>query len=308
MYDPLDYEGMNTYMGTRSPTGTNENDLNTRYFFRCLYQRALSIVDFDIPEGWNYNYFKNVLFGNGFIGVVKTDQYGIVPQICTLGGYGLYLQPTWLDVAQPLLQFKGTIGKDCEIIKLTPDYRGICDIVEHYANQLAICFTSVKVSLFNSRLSYLALGKNKTAVEALKIIAEKITAGEGFVFADKILKGEDLSREEPIFTQALDPARNYITDKLLSDMQTILNAFDREIGIPVIDDKKERRIETEVNTLLSDTGSRLEVWKRCLKETVDNVNRLFPELNITFTTILDKEGGEEDVTYSETDIDRALQL
>lgn len=291
MYDPLDYEGMNAYMGTRSPTGTNENDLNTRYFFRCLYHRALSIVDFDLPEGWNYNYFKNVLFGNGFIGVVKTDQYGIVPQICTLGGYGLYLQPTWLDVAQPLLQFKGTIGKDCEIIKLTPDYRGICDIVEHYANQLAICFTSVKVSLFNSRLAYLALGKNKSAVEALKIIAEKITAGEGFVFADKILKGEDLSKEEPIFTQALDPAKNYITDKLLSDMQTILNAFDREIGIPVIDDKKERRIETEVNTLLSDTGSRLEVWKRCLRETVDNVNRLFPELNLTFTTILDEEGG-----------------
>lgn len=306
MYDPLDYEGMNSYMGTRSPTGTVENDLNSRYFFRCLYQRALSIVDFGLPEVWNYNYFKNVLFGNGFIGIVKTGQYGIVPQICTLGGYGLYLQPTWLDVAQPLLQFKGTIGKDCEIIKLTPDYRGICDIVEHYANQLAICFTSVKVSLFNSRLSYLALGKNKTAVEALKIIAEKITAGEGFVFADKILKGEDLSREEPIFTQALDPARNYITDKLLADMQTILNAFDREIGIPVIDDKKERRIETEVNTLLSDTGSRLEVWKRCLQESVDNVNRLFPELDLKFTTILDKEGGAEDVTYSEDDADRAL--
>lgn len=306
MYDPLEYEGMNTYMGTRSPTGTVENDLNTRYFFRCLYQRALSIVDFELPEGWNYNYFKNVLFGNGFIGIVKTDQYGIVPQICTLGGYGLYLQPTWLDVAQPLLQFKGTIGKDCEIIKLTPDYRGICDIVEHYANQLAICFTSVKVSLFNSRLSYLALGKNKTAVEALKIIAEKITAGEGFIFADKILKGEDLSREEPIFTQALDPARNYITDKLLSDMQTILNAFDREIGIPVIDDKKERRIETEVNTLLSDTGSRLEVWKRCLEESVDNVNRLFPELNLSFTTILDKEGGAEYESYAEDNADRTL--
>ena len=304
MYEPLDYEAINTYQGTYSPVGTVENDLTTHYFFRALYQRALSIIDFGLPTEWNKNYFKNVLFGTGFIGIIPTAEYGTIPQICTLTGYGLFLQPRKLLVSQPLVRYEGEIGKDCELIRLTPDYRGICDIIEHYAVQLSTAFTSVKSSLVNSRLAYLAFAKNKQAAESLKIVLEKISAGDPAVIINKILKGEDLDGDSPLFIEAYDVGRNYITDRLLEDMRNILNDFDREIGIPIIDDKKERRVIPEINMLISDAGSRLDTWTECLRESIDRVNSMF-DLNITFTTITERRNAENE-SYAETNPNRAL--
>ena len=302
-----DFEFINTYLGTRSPTGTVEHDLTTFYFFRSLYQRALSIVDFELPEGWNKNYFKNVLFGAGYIGIIKTAKYGIIPQLCTLSGYGLYLQPTTVLVAQPLVQFEGERGNNCEVIKLTPDYRGICDIIEHYAVQLSKIYTSILVSLNNSRLGLMAFAKNKSASETLKQVAEKLSSGEPLIIVDSILKdntGID-GNNDPIFMQTFDVASSYITDKLINDFNSILTAFDREIGIPIIDDKKERRISTEVEMITNDSCARADTWEEALTESIKDTLKVFPELDIDFKF---KKGVVDNVAYTETNNDRTLPV
>lgn len=281
-YEPMSYESINMYNGLISPTGEVQHDQTTAYFWRCLYHRLMSVITFRLPTEWNYNYFKNVLFGRGFIAVIDSPDYGIIPQICTVSGYGLYLQPTKIIVAQPLVSFEGRRGENCEIIRLTPDWFGVIDIIDHYAYELAAAYTSVNVSLINSRAGILAYGKNKNAIETIKIIAEKLSAGEPLVVADKALKSDDINGDEPIFTMAFDPARNYITDKLLENMATIINEFDREIGIPIVDDKKERRIEAEVTAMTSDAGCRLDIWRESLSESIKDVKRVFPELDISF--------------------------
>lgn len=298
-YVPLNYEGINQYNGMISPTGEVQNDQTTAYFWRCLYHRLMSVIRFRLPTEWNYNYFKNVLFGVGFIGIINSPQYGVIPQICTVSGYGLYLQPTKIIVAQPLVRFEGRRGEDCEIIRLTPDWHGVIDIIDHYAYELATAYTSVNVSLINSRAGLLAYGKNKNAIETIKVIAEKLSAGEPLVVAEKALKSDDINGDEPIFTMAFDPARNYITDKLLDNMATILNEFDREIGIPIVDDKKERRIEAEVNAMTSDAGCRIDIWKESLTESIRDVKKVFPDLEISF----DVKGGENEY-YTENNNDR----
>lgn len=293
----FDYEFVNTYEGRRSPTGTVESDLSTAYFFRSLYQRACSVVDFTLPDGWNKNYFKNVLFSMGFIGIIRTADYGVIPQICNVSGYGLYLQPTKIMVAQPLVNFEGTRGEDCELIRLTPDYRGIIDIVEHYAVQLAKIHTSINVSLINSRLGLIAAAKNKASAEVLKIVAEKLSSGDPMVVVDQLIK-EDIGQDNAMFIQAFDAAKNYITGDLLRDYKTIITEFDREIGIPVIDDKRERRNELEINTMTADYCARSNTWKVALDESLADVKKVFPDLNITYK--FSNEGGEEDVTRSES--------
>lgn len=281
-YEPLSYEYINQYNGTYSPAGKVQADQTTAYFWRCLYHRLMSVIEFKLPEGWNYNYFKNVLFGIGFIGIIDSPEYGVIPQICTVSGYGLYLQPTKIIVAQPLVKFEGRRGEDCEIIRLTPDWHGVLDIVDHYAYELATAYTSVNVSLINSRAGLLAYGKNKNAMETIKVIAEKLSGGEPLVVAEKTLKDEDINGDEPIFTMAFDPARNYITDKLLADMTTILNEFDREIGIPIVDDKKERRIEAEVTAMTSDAGCRIDTWQESLRISIEDVKKVFSDIDISF--------------------------
>lgn len=304
---PQEFEGLNVYNSQRSVAGRVQNDLNTRYYMRALYQRVISGATFKLPEAWaqGKRYFKNVLFSIGFIGVIKTDEFGVIPQICAPRGYGLFLQPTDMIVNQPLVtNWQGKIGEDGEIIHLTNDWLGVWDIVEHYAVRLSTAITSLDVSLMNSRVSLLAAAKNKSAAETLKFLYEAISAGEPFKVFDKDLKTEGLNgEEEPLWTFSQNVKDNYITDKLLDDMDTILRQFDNEIGILAMNGKKERMLTDEVAAINDDSCARASSWFENLSDSFDRVNRLFPELNLSFKL---KYGGEEHEYIPKNDADRSL--
>lgn len=301
---PEQYEGLNIYNSMRSVAGRVQNDLNTQYFMRALYQRATSGTRFKLPKAWRRGkrYFKNVLFCNGFIGVIKTADYGVIPQICTFNGFGLFRQPTNMIVTQPLVQFEGTIGEDCELIMLCPDYLGIWDIVEHYAIRLSVAITSVDCALMNERVSILAAGKNKAASETLKVLYEAISAGEPFKVYDKaVLKGEGLDgSDDSIWTFSQDVASQYVSDKLLADIETIIMQFDREIGIAAVGEKKERMLENEVALQQEDSCARPSTWYETLSDTMELTNDLFG-LDLGFTM---HYGGEDYEYNAASDSDR----
>lgn len=300
-----DFEGLNYYNANRSVAGVVQNDVNTLYFMRSLYQRAISGTRFKLPRSWRWakKYFKNILYTIGYIGVIKTPEYGVIPQICTLNGYGLYLQPTDLVVDQPLCQFEGTIGKDCDVIVLS-DYMGIMDIVEHYAIRLSTAIASLDVSLINERIAIMAAAKNKSASETLKALYEKMSAGEPFIVFDKILKGEGLDGEsDPIWTFTQDVGQNYISDKILADMRSIIEDFDREIGIAAVGEKRERMVTDEVKLMQEDACARSSTWFESLSDSFDRVIDLFPELKDEFSFSMRYGGDDYEYNY-QTDADR----
>lgn len=302
---PEEYEGLNLYNSSRSVAGRVQNDLNTQYFMRALYQRAIAGTKFKLPKAWRRarRYFKNVLFCTGYIGIIKTDKYGVIPQICTFSGFGLFMQPTNIIVAQPLVEFTGEIGKDCELIQLCGDYRGIWDIVEHYAIRLSIAITSVDCALINERISVMAAGKNKSAVETIKYLYERISAGEPFSVYDSALKGEGMDGDnDSIWTYAQDVASQYVSDKLLADIDTILLQFDREIGIAAVGEKKERMLENEVELQQEDSCARPSTWYESLSDSFDLVNELFG-LDLSFSM---RYGGNDYEYKPAPDFNRAL--
>ena len=289
---PTDYEGLNDYNSHRSVAGRVQNDYNTAFYMRALWQRAIAGTTFKLPKSWRRakRYFKNVLFSLGYIGVIDTPDYGVIPQICSFSGYGLFLQPVTMLVNQPLVQFEGTIGEDCEIIHLCGDFRGIYDIVEHFAIRLSTAITSVDCALMNERISLLAAGKSKQASETLKFLYEKISAGEPFAVYDKAIKTDSLDgSDEPIWTFSQDVASQYISDKLLADIDTILMQFDKEIGIAAVGEKKERMLTDEIAMQNEDACARSSTWFENLSDSFDLVNELFPDLGLSFTM---KYGGE----------------
>lgn len=303
---PQDYEGLNVYNSMRSVAGRVQNDLNTSFYMRALYQRAIAGTTFKLPREWMRakRYFKNVLYCLGFIGVIDTPEYGIIPQICSFSGYGLFRQPTNMIVAQPLVQFEGKIGENCELIHLCGDYQGIWDIVEHYAIRLSIAITSLDCALMNERISFLSAAKSKQAADTLKFLYEKISAGEPFAVYDKAIKSESIDGEtDPIWTYSQDVQSQYISDKLLADIDTILKQFDHEVGVAAVGEKKERMITDEVNTQIADTCARSDTWFENLSDSFDLVNSLFPSLNLSFTM---NYGGEAHEYISKANADRAL--
>lgn len=298
---PMDYSAINLYQGTRAPTGEVVRSKAGAYFWRCLYHRLTSTIDFKLPDSWEQNYFKNVLFGLGFIGIIDTNKYGVIPQFCTIKGYGIFRQPTELAVASPLVHYTGRIGTDCEIIRLTPDYIGVCDIVDHYADRLANLYGALGQAIEHSKMATLFFPHNNAAAQAIKQIAEQVSAGDARIFADKLLK-EDIAGSEDFTIHTTNAKENYIVDQVLADMQTVVSEFDREIGIPTIPGKKERYTSDEIAAVTSDSAARLSLWSQCLDETITRVNAMFPDLGITFTTV-----GEEvtrNVNDAEINIDR----
>lgn len=253
----------------------------SQYFARYLLQKAMSLFKWELPESWSKSYFLYVLYCWGYLAVVNTNKFGVIPQACTLSGYNVFYQPTHALVTNPLLRgnLQPAIDKQCTLIRLQPDYGGIFDIVSYYADMLALCAESVGMNLMNTHLSYVFSANNKTAAESFKKLADKISSGEVAVVIDKNLYKEDGSKNWEAFEQNLKQV--YIASDVLSDMRKIEAMFDTDIGIPNANtDKRERLISDEVNANNIETVSKCSMWLDELKESCAKTNKMFG-LNIS---------------------------
>lgn len=278
------YALQNVFDGTMTPSAVKNNSYAYAFWCRALYQRLCSRIEFDLPEEWQRarDFFEACLFARGFVAVFDTKQYGVTFQPANLSGFDWFYQPTTALVSNPKMSKTFTIGKDCELIKLTNDYNGITSIITYYAEKLATLDGAVNMAIVNSKLAYVFGAKNKAAAQSIKAIFDKINEGEPTVVYDKAIT-EGLGDEDPfVFLDRQSLKNSYITSDLLSDAQTLLNQFDNEIGIPTLPaEKKERMITDEANARQADCSARITLWDECLRNSIKTVNKKFG-LNIKF--------------------------
>ena len=275
---PISYEFENLYNAMRSPSTVHcRNTALVEFYTRYLLQKVISVFEFTgLPETWADNYFKYVLFGEGVIAVINTDRYGVICQNCGLSGYNVFYQPTTVLVANPLLPGlrEFTVGENCQIIKLQPNYSGVMDLVTTYADLMALALETTGANLLNSKLSYVFFADNKTAAESFKKLYDKLASGEPMAVIDKNLLKEDGSVAWQMFTQNV--GANYVTGELLNDMKTIEDQFNTIVGIPNANtQKRERMITDEVNANNVDTQSRVNLWLETMQKDIDKVNAMF---------------------------------
>ena len=274
---PEDYDYINVFNSSFSPSTVHvRNTALQRFFRRYLFQKAISVFKWELPETWNRDYFLYVLYAWGFIGVVETDKYGVICQAGAPYGYDIYYQPTNLIITNPLLRgaLEPRIGVDCTVFKLQPDWGGINDLVNYYADMMALCAETASVNLLNSHLSFIFPAKNKAQAESYKKLFDKVSGGEPAVVIDKDLFLEDGSQTWEPFIQNI--GQNYIVDKVLSDMRKIEAMYDTDIGIPNANtDKRERLVTDEVNANNIETLSKCELWLEQLKKSAEETNRMF---------------------------------
>ena len=298
---PVFYDDINAANSRIDPSTVHvKNTGLNRFFVRYLLQRAMSPLEFRIPDVWDRNYFLYVLYCLGWIGVLDTDKFGVICQHCGLQDYNVYYQPTKIVVSNPLLEGikELEIGREAALIRLQPDYGSIMDLVQFYANMMALTAETAGVNIFNSKLSYYFRAGNKAAAESYKKMFDQIGSGEAAVFVDKNLLNEDGSPTWDTFAQ--DLRSNYIAGELLEDMRKWEERFDTEIGIPNANtNKRERLITDEVNANNFETRSRIELWLDTLRRGMQTANELFgldlsvdwrPELRQQF----ESEGGAAD--------------
>lgn len=296
-YLPFAYNQINLIEGTFTPSQVKNESVAFDYWVRSLFQRASSNLIFGLPEFWRgdiENFWYYVLLRNGFISVqdlTKVSKEGEKIGMCfspaTLDGYNFYYQYTHTNISNPTLSktLHLEIGKECELICLTPDKMGIWDVIERYAQMLSNLDNAINMSIINSKVPFILGGKNKAAIEALKKIMDKVNSGQPAVFFDNRLQDDAQTKDTPFqFLKLLDnPKQNYLTTDQLMDLHTILSDFDSEVGIPTIPyQKKERETEFESESKVADGQARSLVWDRSIKASLANVKKLYPDLNITF--------------------------
>lgn len=275
---PYYYNYINAETSQVTPSTVHVKDSGLcRYFTKYLLQKAMSVFEWDLPETWNKDYFLYVLYCWGYIAVVNTDKFGVIPQGCGLKGYDVFYAPTHAVIANPLLSgiLEPRIGTQCELLKLQPDFSGILDLVGHYAEQMALASQSVSVNLLNSKLSYVFTAKTKALAESLKKMYDQIASGEPAVVIDSRLKNA-ADGEETWKAFEQNVGGNYIVTNLLADLRKIESMFDTEIGIPNANtDKRERLIQDEVNANNIETYSKCAMWLENLQDACKRVNDMF---------------------------------
>ena len=299
---PIYYQQENIITAMDSPAIVHcKNTRLVNIFKRYLYQETISTIKADIPSNWNRDYFLYTLFALGYIGVVNTNKYGVICQACGLYGYDIYYAPTHITVSNPLLNgiLQPRIHVQCEVLKLTPDYSGVDDLITYYANKLALCAENVDVNLVNSKLAYLFIAGNKSASATFKTLFDDIASGKPAVVVDKSLVNEDGTLGIELFNQHLK--ETYIASDVLEDMRKIKADFNTVIGIPNANtDKRERLISDEVNANNTETRARLDLWVESLNECAEKANKMF-NLNLHFESRYKMESGVIENGKSESD-------
>ena len=274
---PVFYDHQNIVLSEISPsTVHSQNTQLVHYYKRYLLQKAMSVFKWKIPEHWNRDYLLYSLYCWGVVAVFNTDRFGVIPQMCGLGGYGVFYQPTRAIIANPLINqsIEARIGETCELLKLQPDFGGIMDMVAQYAELMALTSEMVSMNVVNSKLSYVFTSGNKAAAESFKKLYDQVSEGNPAAVVDKHLLTDDGKPRWEAFTQ--NASQNFIADKVWEIMRKLQNAFDTEIGIPNANsEKKERMITDEVNANNTETFTRSQMILDHLQESCEAVRKMF---------------------------------
>ena len=248
----------------------------SRYFQRYLIQEVLAPYDITLPDNWRRDYVLYVLFCLGRFAIVKTDRFGIIPQHCGLRGYNVQYGPTNAVIANPLIRgvLDPVIDQECVVVQIQADYHGIMDIVQYYADIMAVSASSAAVNTFQAKLGYVFKVKDKAQAVAFEQMYADINNGKMAAFIDKDLFDENGSPSWDSFSRNLK--ENYIAGDIILNMAKWRDMFLTDIGIPNANtEKRERLIVDEANANNIETNSKAANWFRHIEEGFEKARKMF---------------------------------
>lgn len=259
---------------TASPKKVDPSSQSFNFYVRALFRKAMSIYEFEnIPEEWDLDYMISVLLAQGFVTITDTA-LGVIPLRCGVSGINVYNHPTRVIIANPVLgNLERTIDEDCVLVKMSYDYRGIMDIVYRYATMLSECDSSLSVNLMNSKVAFIGLVESKAQANSMKLMYDKISAGEPAVF----VKGSQINADQILYNHVKE---NFVADDIQLLKRKLMSEFLTEIGVNNANtDKRERLTDNEVEANDSEIQLNAGYWLDNITEGFNKANKMY-NLNI----------------------------
>ena len=249
-----------------------------KYWFRSLLQKIDSSLIFKgLPEDWPEDFFKFCLWARGYVAVFNTERWGTTFQpASSISGYDFYYQPRQVVISNPYYNKTHEIHKDAELIKLTPDFHGVLDIIDHYATRLAELSKSVLMQFISAKCAMVMWPRTKAEAELLASIYDAIQSGQTYVAAKPpISNGELIPHKDAFGFWNQDFKQTYIAKDLLDNLQCVLDNFYMEIGLPTTLDKRSHTLNEEMNFQQAQSQARIACWVANLNESFERIERLF---------------------------------
>lgn len=277
-------------MGSKRPQQTRAfYNIATQYYIDWCVQKILGRFKFTgLPDYWPYDYFAELLLIEGHLCVANVAEFDTVFFQNSFEGKDIFYQPVRALVANDEIGTREfVIGKNCEIVKLKPDFSGFATLVMKYAYLLAQCDASIDVNLWNSKVTAVYKAKDDKQAKEMKLVNQKISEGEPAVYV------AELSESDIFYMPA---KQNYIAGDVMDTKRSIVNEFLSELGInnsPI--DKKERVNTKEVESNNQQLGTTVAGYMRRMKECFKKVNKMFSlNLGVELDEIDIEMPGEQD--------------
>ena len=244
------------------------------YYRDWLFRKIFSMFDFNgFKKEWDFDYYIYHQFMGGEVCVCDTA-LGVLPLQTGHAGLNVFNHPTECVIANPVLgSFRKTIDKDCVLIKLNYDYRGIGNMLDRYSTLLAMCDSAISVNLMNSKVAFIGLADTPQLIKTLQKMYDKLSAGFPAVFA---------KRSEQVEFYFNHVKENFVAKDIQDVKRMIVNEFLTEVGVPTANVNKRERLNTdEVHISDAECTANIQHWYQNLKEGWEKASAMFDDVNVT---------------------------
>ncbi len=303
---PWLYDQINEVEARYLPQATKiKNSTTYRYCFRYYLEEIFNLFDFEgMPDEWDENYFKAVLYCTGKIAIINAAPYGWIPQDCHFGaGRNVYHFPTSVLICNPYFQPATPmppdgydISEENALIRLNALCLGIADIAAFYAYQKSCLIPLVSNSALISRNGWILGTNGKADAATLKAAVQDILNGEILAV---VKEKEFAANRELTFTPfESDVRKHYIVSDAINDIMSIDDLFHAALGIGTGNRaKKERLIQSEESSINGSCRGNVEQWKDCLQAGFDNLKKISGgavDIRVKENYEMSQEGGEDE--------------
>lgn len=289
-YNPVGYGDLLREFYRESPKDVDGVfNASSVFYNRELLRLIFSAYEFTgVPEEWDYDYMLTHIFVDGMFAITDTE-VGVIPLRCGVTGVNYWDHPTEVQIAVPVLgSMRRKIGEDCALIKLQYDYKGIMDLVQRYATNLAMCDSAIAVNLMNTKAAIIGQAEDAKQAQTLKKMYDEISAGKPFV----VTRNGMVKIGESVIFNPVKQA--FVADDVQLLKRKIMNEFLTRIGIGNANtEKRERLISDEVNANNEESEVAKNHWVKTVNEGLKEANRLYG-LSLGFRQVKTEttEGGE----------------
>ena len=182
-------------------------------------------------------------------------------------------------------------GGDCVLFENTSMRNSLMPLINRYAVLLAHADVSIRDALINIRYNDVIPAGDDAEADTIKTWHDKVIAGEFAPIPDT-----SLLNRAPIIPLNIN-GKGQIARDVIEARNDILRQFFAEIGLRMTKDKRGNMIEDEVSSSDMLLMFNISDMLKHRKEAVENVNELFPDLDISVRLSSEYEALEVDTTH-----------